>query len=200
MVNVPFFGDQRKEYLIAGGAVVAGYLGYKAWKKRASGATPAAGAGAPGGTNALGTFVGYDATGAPVYQNAQGQDVDANGNPDTVVTPVGVTGGGYSNPAPITVSGAQGTGDAGSAPQTDEAWTAAVEQDLTGIGYDPQAVATAIAQYLASQPLTSAQVTISARRGRMRGARRSIRACRSSSSSPVPRSAEATRRPAAAGA
>lgn len=160
MVNVPFFGQQRKEYLIAGGAVAAGYLGYKAWKKRGAASAPAAttAAGAAGGTAGMGTFVGYDATGAPVYENASGQDVDANGNPDTVVTPVGTTGG-YQNPAPITVSGAQG-GGAGSSPQTDEAWTQAVEADLTGIGYDPQTVATALAQYLASQPLTSAQITI----------------------------------------
>jgi hypothetical protein len=158
VVNVPFFGEQRKEYLIAGGAVAAGYLGWKALKKRGSGA-PSTGAGALSGTAAQGTFVGYDATGAPVYQNASGQDVDANGNPDTVVTPAGTAGGGYTNPAPITVSGTQNTG-AGSAPQTDQAWTQAVEADLTGVGYDPQTVATAVAQYLASQPLTAAQITI----------------------------------------
>ena len=160
MVNVPFLGNQRKEYLIAGGVVAVGYL---VWKRRSaaksSAAAGAASTAAPGATGP-GTFVGYDATGAPVYQNAQGQDVDANGNPDTLVTPVGTAGGGaFVNPAPITVSGAQG-GGAGSAPQTDQAWTSAVEQDLTGIGYDPQAVATALAQYLASQPLDSNQVTI----------------------------------------
>lgn len=159
VVNVPFFGDQRKEYLLAGGVVAGGYLIWRVVKKRSSAVASAGNTGA-GAAAGMGTFVGYDATGAPVYENASGQDVDANGNPDTLVTPVGTAGGGgYSNPAPITVSGPQG-GGAGSAPQTDQAWTAAVEQDLTGIGYDPQAVATALAQYLASQPLTSAQVTI----------------------------------------
>lgn len=154
-VNVPFLGDQKKEYLIAGGAVAIGYLVYRRFKgASASAATGAAGATAT--STGLGTFAGYDATGAPVYTNAAGATVDANGNPDTVVTPVGVGGSGYSNPAPITVSGTQDTG-AGSAPTTDQAWTQAVVQDLTGLAYDPQAVSTAIALYLNSQPLDTTQ-------------------------------------------
>jgi hypothetical protein len=40
---------------------------------------------------------------------------------------------------------------------TDAQWTAAVESDLTAIGYDGQAVAVAIGQYLASQPLDTNQ-------------------------------------------
>ncbi len=151
-VNVPFLGDQKKEYLLAGGAVALGYLVYRRYK--GGGATSAVG-GATATSTGLGTFAGYDATGAPVYTNAAGQTVDANGNPDTVVTPVGV-GGGYSNPAPITVSGTQDTG-AGSAPTTDQAWTAAVVQDLTGLAYDPQAVSAAVALYLGSQPLDTTQ-------------------------------------------
>jgi hypothetical protein len=95
-----------------------------------------------------------------VFLDANGNVVDANGNPDTIATPLGSPTGatnGYVNPAP---SGAVGLPATGVAPTTDEQWTAAVQQDLEGIGYDPQVVATAIANYLASQSLTAAQVTI----------------------------------------
>ena len=60
-------------------------------------------------------------------------------------------GGGVYTPVP-------GTGTAG---YTDNAqWAQAVEQGLTGLGYDPIAVGAAIGKYLAKLPLTTAQTTI----------------------------------------
>jgi hypothetical protein len=157
-VNVPFLGNQRKEYLLAGGGVAVLYFGYKWYKGRSSGTAGAAGAGTAGaGTAGQGVYAGTDASGAPVYTNTAGQTVDANGNPDTVANPAGTAGGGYQNPAPITGTGLPPTG---TAPANDQQWTAAVEQDLQNLGYDPQAVATAVALYLASQPLTADQVNM----------------------------------------
>lgn len=156
-VNVPFIGNQRKEYLLVGGAAVAGYVLYRYWKARSAGTSTASTTAAA--TPAVGTLLGYDAGGNPVYQGASGP-VDANGNPDTVVSTTTAGTGAYSNPAGDSGSTSSSGSSAGSAPQTDEQWTAAVESDLSNIGYDPQTVATALALYLSSQALTSAQVTI----------------------------------------
>lgn len=145
--------SKKQWYAIAG--VGGAYVAYRWWKSRQSSAT-----GATTGAAAAGTPIGTDANGNPVYMNSSGQEVDASGNPDSVVAASGTTGTsgtGYTNPAPIASDGLPA---AGSAPQTDEQWTQAVSQALQQIGYDPQTVATAIAQYLASQPLTPAQVTI----------------------------------------
>ena len=139
-------------YVIGGiGAAYVGYRWYKAKHTSANANAAVAGATPPGQS------VGVDPMGNPVYLDANGNIVDANGNPDTLA-PTGGTGPGtYQNPNPQPASGLP---PAGTAPTTDEQWTAAVVQDLENIGYDPQAVATALAQYLGSQPLTSDQVVI----------------------------------------
>jgi hypothetical protein len=72
----------------------------------------------------------------------------------------GGAGGTYTNPDPLAGSLYNSGSASGSAPATDTAWTAAVEQDLGGIGYDSQTVAEAIAAYLGGQPLTTTQATI----------------------------------------
>ena len=139
--------SKKQWYVIAG--VGAAYVGYRWYEAKKSGGSTT--------STTPGTPIGTDANGNEVYQNSAGQDVDANGNPDTVAG-LGTSSSGesYVNPNPITGSSSGAT----SGPSTDEQWTAAVEQDLENIGYDPTTVATAVAQYLASQPLTSAQVTI----------------------------------------
>lgn len=138
--------------LAAGGALYVGYRWYESRNTSSTGTATAAGT-----ATTPGTLVGTDANGNPVYLNSSGQTVDANGNPDTVATGTASSlGESYVNPNPIDETATATANE----PSTDTAWTAAVEQDLENIGYDPQTVATAIAQYLASQPLTPAQVTI----------------------------------------
>lgn len=151
-VNLPFVGTQRKEYLTVGVIFAGGYVIYR-WRKAKTAA-----ASAPAASTAGLTPAGQDASGNEVYYDAAGGLVDASGNPDTLASSVNPGGSAtYTNPAPI---GAVQTTPAGGGPQTDEQWTSAVEQDLEGLGYDPQTVATAVAQYLASQPLSSNQVLI----------------------------------------
>jgi hypothetical protein len=144
--------SKKQWYIITGFG--AAYVGYRWYESRKASST--SGTSATTGTSTPGDMVGTDANGNPVYLNSAGQEVDANGNPDTVAT-LGTSslGEGYVNPSPITETTATSN-----EPSTDEAWTAAVETDLENLGYDPQTVATAIAQYLASQPLTASQVTI----------------------------------------
>jgi hypothetical protein len=152
-VNLPLVGNQRKEYLVVGALFATGYIVYRYRKAKTAPATVAAGAANTGLVPA-----GQDASGNEVYYNAAGQLVDAQGNPDTLASSVSAgLGTGYTNPAPL---GAVGTSSTTTSPQTDEQWTAAVENDLEGIGYDPQTIATAIAQFLAKQPLTAQQVMI----------------------------------------
>ena len=62
---------------------------------------------------------------------------------------------GYTNPG-----GIPQTSTTSSAPADNAAWTAKVVSDLSGIGYDGQAVALAVGQYLAGQPLTPDQQAI----------------------------------------
>jgi len=138
----------RKQWIIIGGAGAA-YVGYRWWKSRQSSATSA--------TSASSTPIGVDANGNPVYLSSSGAEVDASGNPDSVVGAVGSPAESYTNPAPIASSTTTATG---TAPSTDQQWTADVVQDLQNLGYDGQTVATAVSQYLSSQPLTPAQVTI----------------------------------------
>jgi hypothetical protein len=144
---------KKQWYIIAG--VGATYVAYRWYESKKSGGSTAQTA--QTAQTALGTPMGLDANGNEVYQNSAGQEVDANGNPDTVAA-LGSSSSGesYANPNPMAGSTTSATGG----PQTNEQWTAAVEQDLENIAYDPTTVATAIAQYLSSQPLTPAQVTI----------------------------------------
>lgn len=133
-VEVPGLGPMNKNLVYGGVGAAALYVGYR-WY-RAKSAPPAAAGPA-------------DGTGSP---DAAGLGAPGVGAPGA--TP-------YINPAPNRLGGASsGSSTAGSAPQTDQAWTAAVVQDLQNLGYNPQAVAGAVAAYLASQPLTSDQVTI----------------------------------------
>lgn len=138
--------------LIGGGAA---YVGYRWYKAKAGGTSSTASTTST--TGGLGTPIGVDANGNEVYLNSAGEEVDANGNPDAVATlATSSAGESYTNPNPIEDTGTTASGGA----STDEQWTQNVINDLEGIGYDPETVATAISQYLASQPLTSAQVTI----------------------------------------
>jgi hypothetical protein len=132
-VKVPGIGEMKRSYVITGVAGAAAYVTYRWWKAKSS-----AGAAAAATTADTTGAAGTDTTGAA-----------ATGD------------GSYTNPATYTGGASYNSGTAsGSAPQSDEEWTAAVEQDLSNLGYDPQTVAEALAQYLASQQLSSTQVTI----------------------------------------
>ncbi len=62
---------------------------------------------------------------------------------------------GYTNPG-----GIPGQAPAAAGLTDNAAWTATVEQDLAGLGYDGQAVALAVGLYLSGQPLTPDQQAI----------------------------------------
>lgn len=132
-VDVPGVGPLNKTWVIGGTSAAGAYVVYRWWRARSA------------------------ASAAPVPVAGDASAVPAPGAAGSAGA-----GGAYVNPAPGAGGGASynaGTAT-GTAPTTNQAWTAAVVQNLGNLGYNPQTVAEALAAYLAQQPLTDAQTTI----------------------------------------
>jgi hypothetical protein len=136
-------GKQVPNWAVYGGIGVAVVGGVLWWRNRSAGSsTPSNATTAATNANLI-----DPATGIPYADETAGA--------------IGSTGGysglGYGYPtSDITGS----TLSSGTSFTTNAQWAQAVEAGLTGLGYDAQAVGSAIGKYLLSQPLTSDQVTI----------------------------------------
>ena len=136
-------GKEVPSWAVYGGvgvAVVGGLLWFR-HRSASSGAASAA------TTAAAGSSLIDPATGIPYADETAGA-INSSG---------GLSGLGFGFPT-SDVTGS--TLSSGTSFTTNAQWAQAVEAGLTGLGYDAQAVGSAIGKYLLSQPLTSDQVTI----------------------------------------
>jgi Fibronectin type III domain len=146
MADNPFKGLSKGQKVAVGvGGAVVVFMVYRSYSKAKAASASASTATDP---NATDPNANIDPTTGYPYGSVQDTSALASG--------VGAGAGtgydpnaGYYNPVPT-----------GSSPASNAAWSQYVEQQLTSIGYDPQAVSAAIGRYLANLPLTPDQATI----------------------------------------
>jgi len=136
-------GKQIPNWAVYGGVGVAVVGGVLWWRNRSA----SSGSAAAATTAATDPNLIDPATGIPYADETAGAINSAGG----------LSGLGFGFPtSDITGS----TLSSGTSFTTNAQWAQAVEAGLTGLGYDAQAVGSAIGKYLLAQPLTSDQVTI----------------------------------------
>lgn len=136
-------GRNVPNWAVYGGIGVAVVGGVLWWRNRSA----SSGAGSTATTAASGPNLIDPATGIPYADETAG----------SIGGPGGYSGLGYGYPT-SDITGSSLT--SGTSFTTNAQWAQAVEAGLTGLGYDPLAVGSAIGKYLLNQPLTSDQVTI----------------------------------------
>ena len=153
----------KKLYLI-GGAIGVGVVGIIYLRSRNGGGSSSAAADSGNIDPSTGFPYGSAQDEAALAASGTGSEIDpATGYPygspqdNAALAAEGGTGGGFGfGGVPFTPAPTGGTG----APQTNAEWSEAVEQSLTAIGYNAQAVAVAVGKYLGKLPLTPEQATI----------------------------------------
>lgn len=135
-------GKEVPNWAVYGGVGVAVVGGVLWWRNRSSSSTASSATTAATDPNLI-----DPATGIPYADETAGSLSGSSG----------LSGLGFGFPtSDITGS----TLSAGTSFTTNAQWAQAVEAGLTGLGYDAQAVGSAVGKFLLNQPLTSDQVTI----------------------------------------
>lgn len=137
-VELPAVGKVDQRWVIAGGALVAGLVGYAWWTRS-------------GETGTEGEIIGYDSEGNAIYAGGEGA-YDALGFP--------LQPGSTPDYRPPTIVDSNYTGEAPDAIDTNAEWTQAAINVLTSYGASPVAVSSALGKYLDRRPLNSVEMDL----------------------------------------
>lgn len=153
----PAFGKARpknQRLLLIGGLGAGGVVGYIWYERRKANAANTTGI----------SSTGIDPnTGVPYSQESIDPNTGVPYASEQSYGGLGVTPGALGTYNPLTgqyIPGLGSTIPTASIPASNAQWAAAAETALTGYGYDPLAVATALGLYLGGQPLSQDQYQI----------------------------------------